>query len=133
MNDIPGLDYLLKQKQRLRNLWHETRDPVCKSAVNRVVKSVRRLTRRKALQRWENKIANCENTPQAIWPIAKSLMNRDGPRAPTVINGPSGLKCHPLEKANVIAVSKISSHPIICATTTMNGGWRLQFKLYSKL
>jgi hypothetical protein len=102
-NDIPGLDCLLKQKQRLRKLWQETRDPACKAAVNRVVKNIRRLTRRKALERWENKIANCEVTPQVIWPVAKSLMKRDGPRAPTAIHGSSGIKFHPLEKANAIA------------------------------
>jgi hypothetical protein len=37
-NDIPGLDQLLKCKQRLRKLWQETRDPVCKRAVNWVTK-----------------------------------------------------------------------------------------------
>jgi hypothetical protein len=102
-NDIHGLDCLLKQKQGLRKLWHETKDPACKAAVNWVVKYIRRLTRRKALERWENKIGNCEVTPQAIWPIAKSLMERDGPRAPTAIHGSPGLKFHPLEKANAIA------------------------------
>jgi hypothetical protein len=30
-------------------------------------------------------------------------MKRDGPRAPTAIHGSSGLKFHPLEKANAIA------------------------------
>jgi hypothetical protein len=33
-NDLPGLDRLLKHKQRLRKLWQETRDPACKTAVN---------------------------------------------------------------------------------------------------
>jgi hypothetical protein len=39
-NDIPGLDCLLKCKQRLRKLWQETRDPACKMAVNWVTKSI---------------------------------------------------------------------------------------------
>jgi hypothetical protein len=34
---------------------------------------------------------NTEATPQAIWPIGKSLINRDGPRAPTAIHGALGL------------------------------------------
>jgi hypothetical protein len=80
-------------------LW----DPACKAAVNRFANSIRRLTHRKAFERWENKIRKCEVTPQALWPIAKSLMNRDRPRAPTAIHGSSGLKFHPLEKANAIA------------------------------
>jgi hypothetical protein len=33
-NDIPGLDRLLKHKQRLRKLLQETRDPACKTAEN---------------------------------------------------------------------------------------------------
>jgi hypothetical protein len=41
--------------------------------------------------------------PQALWRIAKSLLKRDGPQAPTAIHGSSGLKSHPLEKANAIA------------------------------
>jgi hypothetical protein len=30
-NDFPGLDPLLKHKQRLRKLWQESRDQVCES------------------------------------------------------------------------------------------------------
>jgi hypothetical protein len=42
-------------------------------------------------------------TPQAMWPIAKSLLKRDRPRSPTAIHGLSSLKFLPSEKANVIA------------------------------
>jgi hypothetical protein len=49
------------------------------------------------------KIGNTEVTPQAIWPIAKSLLKRDGPRAPNAIHGPSGLKFNPSKKVNAIA------------------------------
>jgi hypothetical protein len=55
------------------------------------------------LERWETKISNAEVTPQAIWPIAKSLLTRDGPRAPTAIRGASGLKFLPSVKANAIS------------------------------
>jgi hypothetical protein len=102
-NDLPGLDRLLKHKQRLRKLWQETRDPACKTALNWVSKAIRRKTRKKAPERWETKISNAEAKPQAIWPIAKSFLKRDGPRAPTAIHGASGLKFHPSEKANAIA------------------------------
>jgi hypothetical protein len=50
-----------------------------------------------------NKLSNFEVTPQGIWPIAKSLLNRDGPGAPTAIHGSSGLKFHPSLKAKVFA------------------------------
>jgi hypothetical protein len=49
-NDLPGLDLLLKHKQRLRKLWQETRDPACKTALNWVTKSIKRMTRKKALE-----------------------------------------------------------------------------------
>jgi hypothetical protein len=70
--DLPGLDQLLKYTKRLRNLWQETRDPECKTAINRVLKSIRPMTQVEALQRWETTLANTEETPQAIRPIAKS-------------------------------------------------------------
>jgi hypothetical protein len=102
--DLPGLDTLLKQKQRLRKLWQETMDPACKTAVNWVTNAIRRMTHRRALERRGTKIANTDATPQATWPIAKSFMKRDGAKKPTAINGPFGLTFHPLEKANAIAV-----------------------------
>jgi hypothetical protein len=61
------------------------------------------MIRKKTLEQWEKKLENTELTPQAIWPIAKSLDNRDGPRAPTAIHGLLGLKYHPEDKANAIA------------------------------
>jgi hypothetical protein len=63
------------------------------------------MNRRKALQQRETKIENYEVTLQTIWPTAKSLMTRDGLKAPTAIHGPSGLKYHPSEEANTKADS----------------------------
>jgi hypothetical protein len=48
-------------------------------------------------------LKNTELPPQAIWPIAKSFTNRDGPRAPTAIHGLLDLKYHLVDKANAIA------------------------------
>jgi hypothetical protein len=90
-SELPGLDRLFKLKRRLRKLWQETRDPICKTAVNWATKSMRRLTSRKVLERWEAKIANTEVT------------KRDGPKTPTAIHGSLGFTFHPLEKANAIA------------------------------
>jgi hypothetical protein len=91
------------------------------------------MTRRKALERWETKIGNTEITPQAIWSIATSLLKSDRPRAPTAIHGSQVLKFHPSEKANAIAdCLEFSSHHMICVMKTMNSGWRLELKFYSK-
>jgi hypothetical protein len=101
--DLPGLYSFLSDKKRLRKLWLEIRDPECKTALNWIPKSIRRFARKKALERWETRLANTEETPQAILPIEKFLINRDGPRAPTAIHGALGLKYHPVDKANAIA------------------------------
>jgi hypothetical protein len=55
------------------------------------------MIRRKVLERWKTKIANTDVTPLALWPVAKSLMKRDGPKKPTAIHGTFGLIYHPLE------------------------------------
>jgi hypothetical protein len=68
--------------------------------VNWVTKTFRRMTRKRALERWETKRENCEVTPQAIWPTAKSLTKRGRPKAPIA---PLGSAFYPIEKANVIA------------------------------
>jgi hypothetical protein len=44
-------------------------------------------------------LSNCEVTPQAICPIAKSLMKRGGPKAPSAIHGPLGPIFYPLDKS----------------------------------
>jgi hypothetical protein len=104
-------------------------DPACKTAVYWATKSIRRMTRKKALERWETKINNSEVTPQAIWPIAKSRLKRDGPRPPTAIHGPLGLKFLPLEKANASAdCVETSSHHMTCVKKTMSCGWRIQLE-----
>jgi hypothetical protein len=61
------------------------------------------MTRRKALERWETKVGNCEVSPQALWPIAKSLMKRVGSKVPTAVHGHLGITYHPNEKASATA------------------------------
>jgi hypothetical protein len=48
--ELLELDHLLQLKQRLRKLWHETRDPACKTAVNWVTKATHRMTWRNILK-----------------------------------------------------------------------------------
>jgi hypothetical protein len=84
-------------------MWQETRDPAYTTEVNWITKQIRRMTLKKAHERWETKMSNSEITPQSIWPIAKSLLKRDGPRAPTAIHGPLGITFLTLDKANAIA------------------------------
>jgi hypothetical protein len=55
---LPELDRPLQLKYRLRKLWQETKDPPCNTAVNWVTKTMRRMTRKKTMERWE-KECNC--------------------------------------------------------------------------
>jgi hypothetical protein len=56
------------------------------------------MTCRKTLEQWATKAGNCEVMSQALWPIAKSLMKRGEPKAPTAIHGPSGITYQPNKK-----------------------------------
>jgi hypothetical protein len=61
------------------------------------------MTRKKALERWEIRISNLEVTPYGTLFFAKSLLKRDGPRAPTAIHGVPDLKFYPFEKVKALA------------------------------
>jgi hypothetical protein len=61
------------------------------------------MTRRKALERWETKVGNCEDTPQTLLLIANSIVKADGLKAPTAVHGPLGIRDHPKEEAKVTA------------------------------
>jgi hypothetical protein len=47
---------------------------------------------------------NTPVAPQAIWPIAKSLIKRNRPKAPSAIHSPSGPIFYPIDKAYITAV-----------------------------
>jgi hypothetical protein len=79
------------------------RDPTCKMAINWIAKTMRRMARRKALEWWETKVENSEVIPQALWPIANSLIKGDGPRVPTAIRSALCITYYPNEKTNATA------------------------------
>jgi hypothetical protein len=89
------------------------------------MKAIRKIISRRALERWEMKIGNCDVILYVIRPIALSLKRRDGPKSPSAIYSPSD----PLQKDKTIAVWKITSHP----TTTTNDRWKREFKPCSML
>jgi hypothetical protein len=70
--------------------------------VNWVTKTIRRISRKRALEQWETKIENCEVTPQVIWSTAKSPTKRGDPKATIAIHGPLEPVFYPSEKANII-------------------------------
>jgi hypothetical protein len=88
------------------------------------------MARKGALERWETMIRNCEVTPQAIWPIAKSLTKRGEPKATTAIHGPLGPVFYPSENVNVIAnyLQNLFTPHRVCDT-----GHERQVRLESKL
>jgi hypothetical protein len=59
------------------------RDPACKTAVNWVSRAIRRITRKKSLERWETKIGNVEVIFHATWPMAKFMNSSPG----TILHG----------------------------------------------
>jgi hypothetical protein len=55
----------LKYKKKLRKLYADTRDPVCKTAVNWVTGYIRRIFRKITFERLETRLADFEVAPQA--------------------------------------------------------------------
>jgi hypothetical protein len=100
--ELSELYRLLQLIYKLRKLWRETRDPACKTALNWVIKTIRRMTRNKTKERWDTTMCNCEIKPQVIWPTARVLLNGDAPKASKVVHGYSGVKFLPYDKANAI-------------------------------
>jgi hypothetical protein len=75
--EIPGLYQLLEKPQKVmtRNQGFSMQKG------NKVVTwNIRKMVQKRALERWETKLANCKVTPQAVWPIAKSVTKRGTPR-----------------------------------------------------
>jgi hypothetical protein len=56
------------------------------------------MVQNEALARWGKKLANCEVTPQAIWPITESQIKSCGPKAPSAIHGFLGPVFYPSDK-----------------------------------
>lgn len=73
---------MLAHKRSLRKLWPVAWDPACKTAVNWAAKTIRRMILRSIFEEWETKVRKYEIKPHAPCPNAKSLMKRDGPKAP---------------------------------------------------
>jgi hypothetical protein len=61
------------------------------------------MVRKRALERWETKLAHCKVTSQATWPIAKSLSKCGEPKALSVIDGPFSPMFYRIDKTNIIA------------------------------
>jgi hypothetical protein len=90
------------------------------------------MTRRRALERWETKIANTGVKPQAIWSIVKSLKKKDGPKESTASHGHFGLTFLPLEKANATAdcmENQFTPHDLC----DENHKWRVEARVHTLL
>jgi hypothetical protein len=52
--------------------------------------TIRRIAQKRALERWNTKIENCEVTRKSIWPVEKSLTKLGELNATTAIHDPLG-------------------------------------------
>jgi hypothetical protein len=57
----------------------------------------------KARELLETTVGNCDITSRALWPIVKSLMKTDGPKAPIALQGHLGITYHPNDKHSTIS------------------------------
>jgi hypothetical protein len=76
----------------------------------------------------KQKLANCEVTPQAIWPIAKSLTKRGGPKAPSADHGLLGPIFCSVDKINIIADCLENQFTAYDVIATIGDMWSLKLK-----
>jgi hypothetical protein len=79
-------------------------------AVKLVAKIIKRMTCRKALERWETKVGNYEVTLQVIGPIAKSVIKRHRLKVPAALHGSVGITYYSNEKANMTGLFRKPVH-----------------------
>jgi hypothetical protein len=79
----------------LRKVWNLTRNLACKRQLIRLPGPSGKLP--------IVRHTNCEISSQALWSIVKSLMKKEGPKAPTIEHGPLGITYCPNKKVIVVA------------------------------
>jgi hypothetical protein len=96
-------------------------------------KTISQMTLKKALERWETKIA-LQLHLRLYGPLRNSSQRGMDQRRQLLFMVFKALNFnHYRNPTQLLTPWKISSHPMTCVTTTMNCGWWLEFKLCSKL
>jgi hypothetical protein len=99
----PGLDLLVKQKKKAQKIMARNQGASMQNGSKLGLSKYQEDGSKRSTRKMTEKLANCEVTPQAVWPIAKSLTEKDGPKAQSAIRSPLGPICFPSHKANVTA------------------------------
>lgn len=94
---------LIKEKNRLRRIYHHTRDDYFKTAYNVLQREIKQEITSLRRELWTKKVTSLTPKDNSLWKMAKALRHEDHTIPPLVKLDGSGLALSLEEKANALA------------------------------
>ena len=99
----PEINILLTRKKHLRQLFGITRDPVTKTALNWVTRTIKKKIKKLSNDNWQDTINECNDNIMKLWRISRALTNNPIENGAKIIHGSTGVQYEPDDQANTIA------------------------------
>ncbi|GFW28620.1 uncharacterized protein TNCV_2317681 [Trichonephila clavipes] len=97
------LKELIKERNKARKTWQQTRHPQHKTELNRLQNAIKRKIYHYRQQAWEDNLSTLNAEDNSLWGIAKAFRKKPSPIC--ALNGPTGIALSDTNKTEVIAHS----------------------------
>ncbi|GFX37803.1 probable RNA-directed DNA polymerase from transposon X-element [Trichonephila clavipes] len=97
------LKELIKERNKARKTWQQTRHPQHKTELNRLQNAIKRKIYHYRQQAWEDNLSTLNAEDNSLWGIAKAFRKKTSPIS--ALNGPTGIALSDTNKTEVIAHS----------------------------
>ncbi|GFT93190.1 uncharacterized protein TNCV_2710421 [Trichonephila clavipes] len=94
---------LIKERNKARKTWQQSRHPQHKTELNRLQNIIKRKIYHYRQQAWEDNLLTLNAEDNSLWGIAKAFRKKTSPIS--ALNGPSGIALSDTNKTEVIALS----------------------------
>ncbi|GFW96309.1 RNA-directed DNA polymerase from mobile element jockey [Trichonephila clavipes] len=94
---------LIKERNKARKTWQQTRHPQHKTELNRLQNIIKRKIYHYRQQAWEDNLLTLNAEDNSLWGIAKAFRKKASPIS--ALNGPTGIALSDTNKTEVIAQS----------------------------
>ncbi|GFX35178.1 probable RNA-directed DNA polymerase from transposon X-element [Trichonephila clavipes] len=94
---------LIKERNKARKTWQQSRHPQHKTELNRLQNIIKRKIYHYRQQAWEDNLLTLNPEDNSLWGIAKAFRKKTSPIS--ALNGPSGIALSDTNKTEVIAHS----------------------------
>ncbi|GFX14748.1 probable RNA-directed DNA polymerase from transposon X-element [Trichonephila clavipes] len=94
---------LIKDRNKARKTWQQTRHPQHKTELNRLQNIIKRKIYHYRQQAWEDNLLTLNAEDNSLWGIAKAFRKKASPIS--ALNGPTGIALSDTNKTEVIAQS----------------------------